>query len=311
MANVITLNRPWLIAVWPGMGQVALNAGYYLMSSLSMRQFGKVTDEDLFDIDHIDVNNGLVDAIDRPQNRLFICDGCTSPHDIILFVGDAQPPAGKFAFCQKLISTARDLGVERVFTFAAMATQMHPEHRPRVFAAATDAEQLAELHQLEVKNLESGMIGGMNGVLLAAAMHAQLPGACLLGEIPHLFAHAPFPRATLAVLEVLTTMAKLEIDFTELTEQAQEMEQRLGEVLAQIEQAIRQQRIGEPASEEVQVEDEEQPDLSVDDHQRLEALFAAATKDRSRAYELKRELDRLEVFDVYEDRFLDLFRDKF
>jgi hypothetical protein len=30
------------------------------------------------------------------------------------------------------------LGVERVFTFAAMATQMHPAHESRVFGVATD-----------------------------------------------------------------------------------------------------------------------------------------------------------------------------
>lgn len=309
MADIIKLKRPWLVAVWPGMGSVALSAGYYLMAKLGMRQLGEIAAEDLFDINQIEVQNGLIYTTDRPQNRLFVCDGSPDGHDIILFVGDAQPPAGKYAFCQKLIRTARDLGVERVFTFAAMATQMHPEHRPRVFGAATDESELAELHQLEVRDLEGGTIGGLNGVLLAAAMNDGLPGACLLGEIPHLFAQAPFPRAALAVLEVFTAMARLEIDFSELAEQALQTEQRLGEVLAQIENAVRPRRIDESKKEEdVRIEDEVEPSLPLADQQRLDELFAAAAEDRSRAYELKRELDRLEVFDEYEDRFLDLFR---
>ena len=33
-----------------------------------------------------------------------------------------------------------------------------------------------------------------------------------------------------------------------------------------------------------------------------------ATKDRSKAFELKQELDRLGLFKEYEDRFLDLFK---
>ncbi|MEZ6131009.1 MAG: PAC2 family protein [Planctomycetaceae bacterium] len=309
MAEIITLNRPWLVAVWPGMGSVALSAGYYLLAKLGMRQLGEIHAGDLFDVDHIEVRDGLIHTVERPRNRLFVCDGCTTGHDIILFIGDAQPPGGKYAFCQKLIRTARDLGVERVFTFASMATQMHPEHRPRVFGAATDSDELAELHQLEVRNLEGGVIGGLNGVLLAAAMDDDLPGACLLGEIPHLFAQAPFPRAALAVLEVFTTMAKVDIDFSELAEQAKQMEQRLGEVLAQIENAIRQHRIGESSAEDIRVEDEETPGLPAEDQQHLEELFKAAAEDRSRAYELKRELDRLEVFNDYEDRFLDLFRE--
>ena len=38
-----------------------------------------------------------------------------------------------------------------------------------------------------------------------------------------------------------------------------------------------------------------------------ERLFEQAAHDRSKAYELKRELDRLNQFASYEDRFLDLF----
>ena len=36
MAEEQKLNRPWLVAVWPGMGQVAISAGYYLMAKLGM-----------------------------------------------------------------------------------------------------------------------------------------------------------------------------------------------------------------------------------------------------------------------------------
>lgn len=309
MAQIITLNRPWLVAVWPGMGSVAQTAGYYLMSKLGMRQLGDISDDDLFDVDQIEVRDGLVHATDRPQNRLFVCSEPDASHDIVLFVGEAQPPDRKYAFCRKLIRTAQSLGVERVFTFAAMATQMHPQHQPRVFGAATSSEGLTELHQLEVKNLESGTIGGLNGVLLAAAMEADLPGACLLGEIPHLFAQAPFPRASLAVLEVFTTMARVQIDFTELDEQAKQMEHRLGEILAKIERAIRVNRAEPPALEDIRTEEEPEPRLAEPDRQRLESLFDAAADDRCRAYELKRELDRLEVFPEYEDRFLDLFRE--
>jgi hypothetical protein len=48
--------------------------------------------------------------------------------------------------------------------------------------------------------------------------------------------------------------------------------------------------------------------LSSDDEQHIESLFEIARANRSRAFELKSELDRLGVFDDYEDRFLDLFK---
>ncbi len=36
MALEVKLNRPWLVAVWPGMGHVAISAGYYLVTKLGM-----------------------------------------------------------------------------------------------------------------------------------------------------------------------------------------------------------------------------------------------------------------------------------
>ena len=48
--------------------------------------------------------------------------------------------------------------------------------------------------------------------------------------------------------------------------------------------------------------------LSPQDAARIEALFAEAQRDRSRALQLKAELDRLGVFARFEDRFLDLFK---
>jgi hypothetical protein len=183
---------------------------------------------------------------------------------------------------------------------------MHPEHASRVFAAATDREMLADLRTLQLVILEDGNIGGLNGVLLGAAAEAGLRGACLMGEIPHFFAQLPYTKASLAVLEVFTKIADIQIDFTELSEQARNMEQKLGELLEQMQQAYEKEN--PPEEESVQSEPAEEEGLPAADEERIEGLFERAGKDRASAYELKRELDRLGVFPQYEDRFLDLFK---
>jgi DNA-binding MarR family transcriptional regulator len=127
-----------------------------------------------------------------------------------------------------------------------MATQMHPGDRSRVFAAATDGESLEGLKRLELTVLEEGHIGGLNGVLLGAAAEAGLPGACLLGEMPHVFAQIPFPKASLAILEVFATMTGLELDFTELAEQAQITKQSAGFLVDQLEKAGYVHRTADP-----------------------------------------------------------------
>jgi proteasome assembly chaperone (PAC2) family protein len=305
MASKLTLNKPWLVAVWPGMGQVAITAGYYLMAKLGMQQFAELSARELFDVEHVEVQNGLIRAGLLPRSRLFVWTDPQQRHDIVVFIGEAQPPLGKYPFCRKLIEYARELGVERVFTYAAMATQMHPDHDSRVFGAATDEETLAELRRLELELLQDGQIGGLNGVLLGVAAEVGLRGACLLGEMPHMFAQLPFPKASLAVLEVFSTIARLDLDFEELSEQAEAMDRRLGELLAQVERVIeRQLPADEDAYASAMSEDEA---IEPADRDRIERLFGEAAHNRTKAYELKRELDRLEVFAEYEDRFLDLF----
>jgi uncharacterized protein len=307
MAEKQRLNRPWLVAVWPGMGNVALNAGIYLLAKLDMNLIAEFEANDLFDVDQVEVKDGIVQTGRRPRNRSFVWTDPKRKHDLVVFLGESQPHIGKYTFCRQIIAFAKELGVERVFTFAAMATQMHPERPSRVFGAATDQETLGELKRLELEVLQDGNIGGLNGVLLGAALEGGLRGACLLGEMPHIFSQLPFPKASLAILESFTTITGIDIDFTELAEQAKATEQQLGELLARVEQAYGQQQ-QEVEEEGYQPEPVEEESISTQDQQRIERLFQQAAKDRSRAFELKQELDRLAVFKDYEDRFLDLFK---
>jgi proteasome assembly chaperone (PAC2) family protein len=306
MADELKLNNPWLVAVWPGMGNVALNAGIYLLAKLDMKLIAEVPTDGLFDVEHVEVKHGLVQAARLPSNRFFAWTDPTGKHDLVVFLGEAQPPAGKFAFCRQIIAFARGLGVERVFTFAAMATQMRPADRCRIFGAATHEEDLGELRRLELELLEDGHIGGLNGVLLGAAAENGLHGACLLGEMPHLFSQLPFPKASLAILEVFTTITAIDLDFTELAQQARLVEEKLGELLARVEKTVAEQQGAEP--ETLSPEPGEPERASAADRQRIEALFHQAAKDRAKAFELKQELDRLDLFREYEDRFLDLFK---
>ena len=138
MADDLKLKSPWLVAAWPGMGNVALNAGVYLLAKLGMTAIAEYEASDLFDVEQVEVKEGLIQPARRPRNRFFVWTDPNKKHDLIVFLGEAQPPAGRFAFSRQVIAFAREQGVERVITFAAMATRMHPEHESRVFAAATD-----------------------------------------------------------------------------------------------------------------------------------------------------------------------------
>lgn len=306
MASKHQLNNPRLVAVWPGMGHVAINAGIYLLSRLQMTHFAEFEAASLFDAEQVEVKEGLILPMRRPRNRMFYWNDPSGRNDLLVFLGESQPPLGKYTFCQELIRHVKTLGVTRVDTFAAMATGMHPEHPSKVFAAATDGERLQELQQLELKLVEDGHIGGLNGILLGVAAEAGMTGTCLLGEMPHIFSQLPFPKGSLAILEVYSAMTGIELDLTELEEQSKAVEEHLGELLEKIQSRMITEEDEEESEFPVpsEVEEERNPE----DILRIETLFEQAASNRSKAFELKKELDRLGLFKEYENRFLDLFR---
>lgn len=302
------LHDPWLLAVWPGMSGVAISAGYYLLAKLGMHLLVEIPAAEFFEPGQVDVRNGLIIPAKLPRSRLFLWSDPTQERDLLLFLGEAQPTTKSSAFCHLLIDQARALGVTHMLTFAAMATQMRPKHPSRVFAAATNPDCLNRCQKQGLIPLEHGSISGLNGTLLGLAASTGMPGTCLLGEIPHIFSHLPFPKASLAVLRAFSSLSHVHVDDRELKSHARTVEHSLEDFLTRMEHAVGNApspQLTPPKSEPSSSEPPGPPTT----HPEIERLFAACRKDRSHAYELKQLLDQLGVFPEYEDRFLDLFKD--
>lgn len=319
----------WLVAAWPGMGNVSVGAGAYLVNQLGARFVHELPGRDVFDLVHVDVRDGLARAGRLPRSVFFEWNDPNEKRDLLIFIGEAQPQTRGYAFCHAMLDYAISQGISRVFTFAAMATQLHPSNAPNVFGIATSGEAIRELQSLEVTILKEGQITGLNGVLLAAAAERGLSGTCLMGELPYFATAVPNPGASKAVLEVFATMAGFDLDLSELKKQARTVEMGLLQMLEKLQDAAQEQHevgseegfsvpeieLEEPESKPPTEADEEAPETSEPDpplnyanRQRIEKLFEAAHKNRDRAFQLKAELDRLGAFSQYEDRFLDLFK---
>jgi proteasome assembly chaperone (PAC2) family protein len=303
------LNEPILIAAWPGMGHVALTACYYLIAKLEMEFRAEYATSDLFDVDHVSVKGGLAQPFRYPKNQFFVWHNPRGGSDLLIFIGEAQPPQGRYNFCRKLIDYAQSEGVSKIYTFAAMATAIDLGDESRVIGVAADKDTLHELLTNEVDLLQAGSISGMNGILLGVAAERKIPGGCLLGEMPAPLMDVPYPKASLAVLSTFDQLVDFEIDLTDLNIEVERMGKHLSEAVEQFRRLEQQGEHGEFDTEETYIpEPMEEEKISAEDKALLEQLFAEAGKDRSKTYELKRELDRLEVFRDYEDRFLDLFK---
>lgn len=313
MAETTKLRDPWLVAVWPGMGNVAVGAGGYLVEQLGARAVHELPAGDLFDLQHIEVKQGIAGPGRLPRCMVFEWTDPGERHDLLIFVGEAQPASGGGALCRRLLDYAAGRGVTRLFTFAAMATQLQPTTTPRVFGVATEPDMLRELEDEGVEVLTDGQISGLNGVLLAVGADRGVTGVCLLGELPFFAVGVPNPGASRAALDVFARLAGIHLDLTALGEQAEAVNQHLLELVERMRTAAREESAADdeefPVTEVASgTDDNDGPALDEATSRHIEALFDAAGKDRTRAFRLKEELDRLGAFDRYEDRFLDLFR---
>ena len=308
--------RAWMIAAWPGMGSVASLGAGYLVRELSMAEAGEFPHRGHFDIHEVAVKDGLVLPARIPRGHFFRWRNPGAGRDLVVFIAEAQPPEGVWRYANDLLDAAANLGIERVVTFASMASALHPSADPKVTGVATDEAMLGELRKTEVTLLDEGQIGGLNGVLLGAAAERGIPGLGLLGEIPFFAAQVPNPKAARVVLSVFSVLSGVEVSLEELDRHAKTMERVMLEAYeklrSQAEAASGAEAVEAEASDDngttpdAAVSGEAAPDLAM--RQEIERRFAEARGDPAKAVELKRLLDRLRVFERYEDRFLDLFR---
>ncbi|MEX2219163.1 MAG: PAC2 family protein [Phycisphaerales bacterium] len=313
---------PWLIAAWPGMGNVAIIAAGYLVHALKMRRSGELPGGDHFDLAEVEVKGGLVAPARLPRGILFRWrNSAASGRDLVIFLGESQPASGTLGYANELLDFAARLGVERVITFASIASGLHPSENPKVMGVATDAATLDEMKRAEVEPLADGQIGGLNGVLLAAAARRKVAGMGLLAEIPVFAAAVPNPKAARAALSVFSVLSGIDVNLGELEKHAAVVDRALIDAMEKMQ---RQQAGEEPAEHEQEEEadaeaqaeaermrikpEQVEPKLDFKSRRRIEHLFEEARKDAGKAVPLKEELDRLGVFKLYEDRFLDLFR---
>lgn len=80
------LHHPRLLAVWPGMGHVAVNAGIYLLSKLEMTLLAEFDTTELFDAEGVEVKNGLIRATRRPRSRVFLWSDPNQANDLLVFL---------------------------------------------------------------------------------------------------------------------------------------------------------------------------------------------------------------------------------
>jgi uncharacterized protein (TIGR00162 family) len=218
----IDLKDPVLLAAWPGISNVGLEAATYLRNKLEATELAAVDPVEFFTPLGILVHNNVVQFPMFPENKFYLARTPEGKSDLVIFIGEAQPDHNQYDLAHTIIDVAKNFKVKRVYTCAAAIVQ-HIAERARVWAAVTDASLTKELQKYKIVLRGDFQIRGLNGLLLGAARERGMEGVCLLGETPHYAAEMSNPIASYAVLGVLTEMLGIEIDLSDIAKEAEQM----------------------------------------------------------------------------------------
>jgi proteasome assembly chaperone (PAC2) family protein len=226
-------NSPVLLAVWPGIGNVAPLIAGYLLRKLDFKRLGEIEAAHFFDPIGVIAKNNVVEAPQFPQSQFYYWKNNTEGHDVILFVGDDQPAAKGYELANCVLDLAVKFEVARIYTCAAAITRIHHTETPSVWGVATSQHLAGELNEHGLVQRGNLQISGLNGLLLGVSKERGVEGICLLGEVPAYATRIHNPMAALAVLQVLSKMLGIDVDTVELAQMATETRERMKQVAAE------------------------------------------------------------------------------
>ena len=293
-----SLDSPVLIAGWPGIGNIGLIAVDTLRTMVEAEELGEIEPWEFFYPRKLIIRDGQLDDLEFPANRFYYKK--TEKQDLIFFTGEEQPSDEGAAYAQGtkayqlanlVMDVAIKFGCRKVYTSGAAVALIHHTARSKVWAVPNASHLIEELRGYQNTVLMSdiegrsgqGHISGLNGLMLGVARKRGMDAICMMGEVPaYLQAFPiPYPKASKAVLEVLTEVLGISGDLEGIASLAGHTEKEIDRLCEGFPQEIKEQ-IDRLAREPLERTNEPGP-ITDEDKQRIldeiDKFFKRETKE--------------------------------
>ena len=168
--------------------------------------------------------------------------------DVLLLTGDhqAQSNHGHYRITNAILDIADDYDVSTIYALGGVPTGELIEEYDVLGAATVDTmvEELSEYGVEFRDNEPTGGIVGVSGLLLGLGENRSIDAACLMGETS---GYMVDPKSARAVLEILQDALSFDLDYSELEDRAEKME----EVVSRIQEMESQQSAPTPTEDDL------------------------------------------------------------
>ncbi|MBA3043576.1 MAG: proteasome assembly chaperone family protein [Candidatus Thermoplasmatota archaeon] len=229
------LVNPVLIEGLPGVGNVGKLAADHLIDETGAEKIAEIYSKH-FPPQVLVEDTGVIRQV---NNELYYLKN----PDILILAGDYQglTSEGQYELADVVLNMAEKFGVKKIFTLGGYGLgRMIKRHR--VLGAATNRHLVKEMKKYDVvfpKGEPGSGIIGAAGLLLGIGMLRGMDGVCLMGETSGYFVD---PKAARAVLEVLTKVLRIKIDFSKLDEKAAAIERLASKMKEMEKQEVKRRR---------------------------------------------------------------------
>lgn len=223
-----------MLASWPGIGDVSLTAVKYIVEKLNALEIGEIDPVNFFEPVGVSVRDNVVESPRFPDNKFYYWQYPRASKGLVVFIGEEQPAFKGYELVNCVLDVAQKLRVSRVYSCAAAVTRIHHSEEMKVWGAATDSNLVEELGKHNVNLRGNLRIAGLNGLILGMAKERGMEGICLLGEVPAYATQIANPKASLAVLGVLTNMLGIAIDLAELGQLAERVDEEMDRIAKRV-----------------------------------------------------------------------------
>ncbi|MFC1873905.1 PAC2 family protein [Chloroflexota bacterium] len=230
------LKSPSLIVGWEDAGFVGKRAIDYLVDELGAEEFGEIDAHDFALLPNSIIKKGVLQEIEYLATTFNYWKNKKSGDDLII-IGSSPPAIHHYKFANLILDVAELFRVRRIYAVGGLYASIAHTSQPEVFAIINHPglKDYVTRQGIELGLSYRGPTS-MNGLIIGLARQRNIEGICLWGRVPNYISDIPNPGVCRAVLETLSSLLKIDIDFSEMEVDIRRSGKRIEELVSYIRQ---------------------------------------------------------------------------
>jgi len=236
------LRQPCLICGingWVDGGEAATGTTRYLIKKLRAKKFAEMPVDryHVFQVPgqlslrpQIKIENGLLKEHVMPRNEFFYWVNPYSDHDLIFYLG-TEPNTNWEEYAANILNLAEDYGVSRIYVLGGVLDKTPHTREAGVFCTSSSKELRQEMMKYAMQSSNYEGPGSFGTTLLHLSQKRKIPLVSITARAtyyPEFNVVIPRnPKSIKAIVLRLNSLLHLNLDFSDLEHEADELEVKL------------------------------------------------------------------------------------